>query len=432
MHERVMEAGSHGLNVALELLETTMGNVRTPFAVRLWDGTLWSPTPHSVPRFTLVLHHPASLRRMFLPLNQLSLGSAYVYGDFDIEGDRVAAFDLADALLDRTWRWRERLALGRLLLQLPAPGRHEGGGALITGPLHSRERDRQAIRFHYDISNDFYRLWLDRRMVYSCAYFADEGEDLDTAQERKLDYICRKLLLQPGERLLDIGCGWGALIMHAAQRYCVDATGITLSGAQAALATGRIVDEGLSGGCRAEVRDYREMEETETFDKLVSIGMVEHVGRRRLHEYFARAWRLLRPGGIFLNHGIAESLTNPPTRGPSFIDQYVFPDGELVPISETAHAAEAAGFEVRDLESLREHYALTLRHWVGRLDAAWDEARRCIDEVTCRIWRLYMAGSAHGFATGRLNLYQLLLVKPDRGESRFPLTRSHLYPGGKP
>ncbi|AJE03139.1 SAM-dependent methyltransferase [Geobacter pickeringii] len=428
MHEHVVGGREKLRSVALEFLEAALAQVRpAEFAIRLWDGTVWSPVPHAPPRFTLVLHHPGALRRMFLSPSQFSLGDSYIHGDFDIEGDLDAAFSFGDALLDRSRRWRERLALGRRLLRMPAPERSGGLGTPLRGAVHSRERDRQAIGFHYDISNDFYRLWLDRRMVYSCAYFSSADDELDPAQERKLDYICRKLRLERGERLLDIGCGWGAMVMHAARHYGVDALGITLSAAQAELAAGEIGRAGLGERCRVAVRDYRDLENEGAFDKLVSIGMVEHVGRKRLPEYFALAWQLLRPGGIFLNHGISESLTNPPPRGRSFIDRYVFPDGELVPVSEMVRVAEAAGFEVRDMESLREHYALTLQRWVSRLDAAWDAARQATDEVTCRVWRLYMAGSAHGFATGRLNLYQLLLVKPQGGASGFPLTRDYLY-----
>jgi cyclopropane-fatty-acyl-phospholipid synthase len=264
-------------------------------------------------------------------------------------------------------------------------------------------------------------------MVYSCAYFTSAGEELDTAQERKLDYICRKLRLRGGERLLDVGCGWGGLVMHAALLHGVDATGITLSRPQAELANERIRQAGVSDRCRVEVRDYRDVGETGVYDKLVSVGMFEHVGKGRLSEYFRRAFSLLRPGGVFLNHGIACNPAFPPIPGPSFADHYVFPDGELVPIGATLDAAEANGFEVRDVESLREHYVLTLLHWVRRLEARRDEACRAAGETTYRLWRLYMAGAAHKFRTGRNNVYQALLVKTDRGASGLPLTRSDWY-----
>jgi cyclopropane-fatty-acyl-phospholipid synthase len=400
-----------------------------PFAVRLWEGTVWRPAPQKAPAFTLVLKHPGALRRMFLFPNEVTLGEAYIYDDFDIEGDIEAGFALADYLFELRPSLLEKLRLGIYLLRLPAAERPGSPrrAARLKGSAHSRARDSLAVTYHYNVSNDFYRLWLDTRMVYSCAYFTDPDESLDAAQERKLDYICRKLRLKKGEKLLDIGCGWGGLIIHAARRYGVEAHGITLSLPQAELASERIRAAGLEASCRAEVGDYREVEETGGYDKLVSVGMFEHVGKSRLADYFAKAWRLLRPGGVFLNHGIASSLAHPFAEGPSFIDRYVFPDGELLPIATSLETAEGCGFEVRDLESLREHYAMTLRHWVRRLEAGHDEALRFADEVTYRVWRIYMAGSAYGFRTGRLNLYQALLAKPADGDSRLPLTRADWY-----
>jgi cyclopropane-fatty-acyl-phospholipid synthase len=265
-------------------------------------------------------------------------------------------------------------------------------------------------------------------MVYSCAYFRSPEDGLDEAQEAKLDLLCRKLRLNPGQRLLDIGCGWGGLVIHAAREYGVDATGITLSRPQADLANSRIEAAGLAKRCRVELRDYREVEETPAYDALASIGMFEHVGAALLPEYFARARRALRPGGVFLNHGIACRAAEEPSAGRGFSDSYVFPDGELVPIHLTLRSAEEAGFEVRDVESLREHYARTLRLWVSRLQARHDEATRFVDEPTYRVWRLFMAGSAYGFARGRLNVYQSLLLKPlEDGGSDLPLTRRGWY-----
>jgi cyclopropane-fatty-acyl-phospholipid synthase len=297
----------------------------------------------------------------------------------------------------------------------------------LNGTLHSKERDRQAVDYHYSVSNDFYALWLDRRMVYSCAYFASSDTALDEAQEQKLDYICRKLRLRPGQRFLDIGCGWGGLVIHASSRYGVDALGVTLSQAQADLANERIAQAGLSARCRVEVRDYRDLDKPSGFDRMASVGMFEHVGERMLPQYFRQAWQLLRPGGVFLNHGIAFTQPQPPSRGPTFFDRYVFPDGELVTLSGTLRAAESTGFEVRDVESLREHYWLTLRQWIRRLESRHEEVRRIADEVTFRVWRLYMAAGAHQFASGRTTLYQTLLCKPDRGATELPLTRSDWY-----
>jgi cyclopropane-fatty-acyl-phospholipid synthase len=363
---------------------------------------------------------------MLLAPSELALGEAYIFDDFDIEGDIEAAFDVADYLLSQEQSfWRVRGLWERLRRR---PGQARSGAQVLAfkGAPHSHERDRHAIRYHYDLPAAFYALWLDREMVYSCAYFQAPDEDLDSAQEHKLDYLCRKLRLCPGERLLDIGCGWGALVRYAAAHYGAQAVGITLSQAQAERAQQRLRESGLEGRCRIEFADYRDLDRCEQFDKIVSVGMFEHVGEAFLGIYFRRAWEMLRPGGVFLNHGIAYSATYH-RRGPSFTDRYVFPNGELVPISASLRAAELSGFEVRDVESLREHYALTLHHWVRRLEAHAEEARQITDDVTYRIWRLYMAGASHGFRSGRLNLYQALLAKPVHGRSGLPLTRADWY-----
>jgi cyclopropane-fatty-acyl-phospholipid synthase len=396
------------------------------FQVRFWDGSVWRPEKH--PRFTLVLKHPGALRVMFSSPSELTLGEAYIHDDFDIEGDIEAAFDLADCLLVQEHGLRESLDLNGRLHKLPRSDHSRSGLHLVepSGEVHSKGRDRQAIGYHYDLPPEFYALWLDGRMVYSCAYFVTPEEDLDSAQEHKLNYICRKLRLRPGERLLDIGCGWGALIMHATAHYGVEAVGITLSVPQAEVARKRLYEAGLNDRCRVEVTDYRDIDHDGQYDKIVSVGMFEHVGKALLPEYFQRVWNLLRPGGVFLNHGISYSATYR-RRGPSFVDRYVFPDGDLVPISTSLRAAELSGFEVRDVESLREHYAMTLRRWVRRLESHAEEARRITSDTSYRIWRLYMAGSAHAFRTGRLNVYQALLAKPVHGNSGLPLTRADWY-----
>ena len=437
--------------VCTEFLDVLLKDYpRNDCQVRLWDGSLCHPSTPNLPsqpkpgclgapipgalgtpgaekqpRFTLVFNHPGALREMFLSPSELALGETYIHGDFDIEGDIDAAFDLADYLLGQERSLREKLRLREQLHKLPTIA-HERARLRLVGAVHSKDRDRRAVCYHYDLPADFYALFLDRRMVYSCAYFATEDEDLDSAQVRKLDYICRKLRLHPGERLLDLGCGWGGMVMHAAAHYGVEAVGITLSARQAEVARKRLSEAGLKDCCRIEVLDYRDMNHREQYDKIVSIGMFEHVGEALLPEYFRRAWELLRPGGVFLNHGIAYSATYR-RRGPSFSDHYVFPDGELVPISTSLRAAEFSGFEVRDVESLREHYALTLRHWTQRLQAHSEEARRITDATTYRIWRLYMAGARHAFQSGRLNIYQALLAKPVNGRSGLPLTRNDWY-----
>lgn len=400
------------------------------FSIRLWDGTSWDPEPGNPARFTLVLQHPGTLRKMFIPPNELTLGEAYIYDDFDVEGDMEAVFSLADYFDGLTENKARLLTYLWQVIRMPSDGRRRTGrqAAQLNGKRHSIDRDKLAVTYHYNVPNDFYKLWLDKRMVYSCAYFKSLDDDLDTAQHNKLDYICRKLRLQTGERLLDIGCGWGGLIIHAAQYYGVNAVGITLSQQQADLANVRIKEASLGVRCRAEVLDYRELGEAEAYDKLVSVGMFEHVGEALLREYFERAWSILKPGGLFLNHGIARRLPDPIRRGPSFSDRYVFPDGELVAISQSLNAAESIGFEVRDVESLREHYMHTLRHWVRRLEEHHTKALGVVDEVTYRVWRLFMSGSANGFKTGRLNVYQALLAKPSHGNASLPLTRADLYP----
>ena len=419
----------------LALLEELLtGYERSAFSVRLWDGTVW-PEGVASPEFVLVLNHPGSLRRMFLPPTELNLGEAYIYGDVDVEGDLVEGFSMADYLLGLDLGVSGKLGLARQLIGLPTAASPREGrqAAEVSGTRHSRSRDRQAIAYHYDVSNDFYALWLDKRMIYSCAYFAGPDHDIDAAQERKLDYICRKLRLQPGERLLDIGCGWGGLVIYASQHYGVDALGITLSQPQVDLARARIEQAGMADRCRVEVQDYREVAPDVPFDKLVSVGMFEHVGERRMREYFQQARGLLRPQGLFLNHAIARPGWLPSmTHRKTFSNRYVFPDGELVPVSLSARVAEETGFEVRDVESLREHYALTLRRWVHRLESQHDEALRYVDEVTYRVWRLFMSGSAYNFECGGHNVYQTLLVKPgSRGECGLPLTRDDLYHPGR-
>lgn len=412
------------------------------FAVRLWDGSYPIQPADGRARFTLVLKHPAALRRMFLPPSELNLGEAFIFDDFDIEGDIIAATSLMDYFQSLRLSAGTALWLIGQLLALPRDVAAETTrpGLKPVGRLHSRRRDRQSVQFHYDVSNEFYALYLDEMMVYSCAYFKTGEEDIHTAQRQKLEHICRKLQLKPGERVLDIGCGWGGLAIYAAQHYGVDVTGITLSEKQVALAQERIAQAGLSDRCRVLLQDYREVPADQPFDKLVSVGMFEHVGAAKLPLYFAQAWKLLKPGGLFLNHGIASMTShNPKTnllgrwlyRMNSFMDRYVFPDGELVDINQTLQAAEGAGFEVRDVESLREHYALTLRHWVRRLEENHQQALKYVDEPTYRVWRIYMAGSSYGFSRSRLNVYQALLSKnAEGGVSGQPWTRHYQYEEG--
>ena len=403
------------------------------FAVSFWDGTRL-PAENGSPRFTLVVRHPDALRRILTRRpNDLSISEGFISGDLDVEGDLEAAIPLGNYLMSRDWSASTLLRIGGNLLGIRRANRlrqKSRQSAGLAGEVHSVERDREAIKYHYDVSNEFYGLWLDERMVYSCAYFETPDESLDAAQTHKLDYICRKLRLQAGERLLDIGCGWGGLMIHAARQYGVRVLGITLSENQAKLANERIVRSGLEQECGVEVLDYRDLKGSDRFDKIVSVGMFEHVGERLLPLYFQQGWRLLRPGGVFLNHGIANRSIDPVPKGPNFISEYVFPDGELVPINITLRHAEDAGFEVRDVESLREHYILTLRHWAVRLELQRAKALQAVNESVYRVWRLYLNGSAHAFSAGLLNLYQTLLLKPIDGHSGLPLTRADWYRNG--
>ena len=399
---------------------------------RLWSGTRW---PDERPRpATIVLRSPSSLAQMFLSGTEVGLAESYLHNDFDIEGDIEAAFDIADSLLARRQDLKSKVKLaGALLAQSESHGASKlrtAAAMILPSVPHSPQRDRHVTRFHYNLSNDFFRLWLDQRMIYSCAYFGSPSDSIDRAQERKLDYLCRKLRLRPDQRILDIGCGWGGLVIHAVKHFGVRAVGINLSERQIELARARIAEAGLQYSATIELRDYREISSSgETYDAIVSVGMSEHVGRDRLPNYFEAAYAALKPGGVFLNHAISESVVaRPDNRDGSFIDHYVFPDGDMPPLPLLLKAAEAAGFEIRDVENLREHYSLTLGHWLNRLDAHRAEALALVDEATFRIWRLYLAGSAHGFCRNHLAIFQTLLAKGDeKGHTNLPLTRDDWY-----
>ncbi len=344
-----------------------------------------------------------------------SLAEAYVQGRIDVQGDLLEAVPLAERIANAAGSHpAQRVA--RLLLK------------------HSSRQDRAAIGYHYDVGNDFYRLWLDQRMVYSCAYFTTGDESIDEAQRAKLDHICRKLRLSAGERLLDVGCGWGGLILHAARHYGVHATGVTLSQNQLELARERIVAEKLADRVDVMLLDYRELSEhfgAEAFDKVASVGMFEHVGLKNLREYFASIASVLRDRGLFLNHGITSNdLDNRPIGSGvgDFVDKYVFPHGELPHLHVAAREMSRAGFEIVDVESLRAHYARTLQHWSQRLDAQLDRAAAVVTDRTLRIWRAYLAGSSYGFAQGWMSIYQLLGSRQARpGASEVPLTREYMY-----
>lgn len=407
------------------------------FAVRLWDGTTWAPADAGEPAFTLVVETPSAMRRLLGADSEAALAEAYLGGDLSIEGDIFAVPAVGREILKLRPGLVKRARLALRLRQLPGDTGHETAApvavdlpaAELRGEVHSIERDRAAVTHHYDLSNRFYSLFLDPRMVYSCAVFRSADDSLAAAQLRKLDLICRKLRVRPGERLLDIGCGWGALIIHAAGQFGADALGITLSEQQAELARQRVREAGLEDRCRVEVRDYRELDD-DAFDRVASVGMFEHVGRSRAPEYFATIHRLLRPGGSYLHHAITANPTVDPPDGPTLSDRYVFPDHELIPIGETLCFAEEAGFDVRDVEGLREHYALTLRRWVAGLEANRESAVSEVGEATWKAWHLMIAGAAVGFETGQQGLHQALLVKPrPDGAADVPLGRWDWYGG---
>ncbi|CAN8065159.1 unnamed protein product [Agarophyton chilense] len=401
------------------------------FAFRLWDGSIWKKADADTARFTVVLNHPAALRRMFLPPSDTRMARAYILGDFDIEGEATGALALGQHLW-KTWGWRDLVSNAIQLIRLPSDaGPRDEHAAQLHGALHSQDRDRSAIEFHYDVSNEFYNLWLDTRMVYSCGYFNNISDDIDTVQLNKIDMICRKLRLKPGDRLLDIGCGWGALVIHAVQKYGVQALGVTLSEKQVELARERVQQAGISAHCKIELLDYRNIDESHPFDKIVSVGMVEHVGRTMLRTYFAKCHRLLRAGGVFLNHGITllhDRFKSEAQVKRGFFARYIFPDGDLQPLLFVLQHAAEAGWEIRDVESLREHYALTLQRWHARLVQHETEAVRLVGRQTYRLWTLYLLGAGWGFSSGLHSIYQTLLYKAaPNDDTQLPLTRSDWY-----
>ena len=390
-----------------------------PVAIELDEGTLVGPADAPA---RILFRSREALRRILWAPGELGFGRAYVAGDIDVEGDIFAALSLHERLSQRNLGPRQWIAAARLVgragLRPPTPPPEE---ARLQGRLHSRERDRAAIAHHYDVGNDFYRLVLGPSMTYSCAVFADESVSLEDAQAAKYELISAKLGLEPGMRLLDVGCGWGGMLLHAAERHGVTAVGVTLSAPQAELATERVAESGLADRVEVRLADYRELE-GETYDAISSIGMFEHVGLSQLAHYFDRLYALLRPGGRLLNHGISRPHRRRSRfRRRSFVSRYVFPDGELHEVGTVVSAVQTAGLEARHLESLREHYAVTLRAWVANLERNWERAVAEVGAARARIWRLYMAGSALAFETNRTQVHQLLAVRPDRGRSGLPL-----------
>ncbi len=393
----------------LERLVETLGkNAAIPLRLKLWNGRSFELAPD--PPVTVTIPSASALRYFIWPdLNRL--GEAYVEGYIQVDGPAHAVFRAAESFA------------------------RQAASTVARGPKrffrHGKLRDRKAIEHHYDVSNAFYRLFLDADMVYSCAYYRDEGDSLEAAQEQKLDHILRKLRVKAGERLLDIGCGWGALIIRAVKKYGAIATGVTLSQRQYEFARQRIAEEGLEGRCEVRLQDYRDIPGEGEFDKITSVGMFEHVGVKNLRAYFDRIRRLLKDGGLVLNHGITATDTDSRWVGMGagqFIHRYVFPHGELPHLSVVMREMSNAGLEAADIESLRRHYARTCHEWATRIDANREAAIAAAGEKRFRIWQIYLAGCAYGFAHGWMNIYQVLACK--HGATWFntlPLTRDYMY-----
>jgi cyclopropane-fatty-acyl-phospholipid synthase len=389
------------------LIEKLRQSAAISLRLELWNGRAFDLA--SQPKVKIGVPGPSALRFLVSP-DLMKLGQAYVEGTLRVEGPILEVFRVAEGLA--------RAAASR------------GRSGLRRFWHHTRRRDREAIQYHYDVSNDFYSLWLDRNMVYSCAYFRGETDSLDAAQEHKLDHILNKLMLRPGERFLDIGCGWGALILRAAKKYGARATGITLSRNQYEFASERIREEGLEDRCEVRLEDYRDVSGEGTFDKIASVGMFEHVGLRHLRAYFAKIRSLLAEGGLVMNHGITASDPDNSWVGlgaGEFINRYVFPHGELLHLSLVLREMACAGLEVADAESLRRHYARTCSEWARRLEQNRAQAIAVAGEKRYRIWQIYLAGCAHGFQNEWMNVYQVLARKEGAKVNPLPLTRDYMY-----
>lgn len=396
--------------------------------VELWDGSAFGAGD---PIGTIRVNRRDALRRMLWAPGELGLGRAYVAGDLDVDGDILA---ILEVLSDAPVRHAGPAELAKMAAEVAKAAKElDAVGPPLPPPpeearprgwRHSKARDAEAISHHYDVGNDFYEIVLGPAMTYSCARFATPGTSLEDAQADKHELICRKLGLheRPGQRLLDVGCGWGSMAMHAARHHGARVVGVTISREQADYARRRVAEAGLEDRVEIRLQDYRDLG-GERFDAISSIGMFEHVGKAKTAEYFGVLRSLLGPHGRLLNHAIS-SVKGSRLPRRSFTYRYVFPDGELLDVADTVAAMEEAGFEVRDVESLREHYAQTLRHWVANLEAGWDRAVELVGEGRARVWRLYMAGSAVGFEDGGIAVHQVLGVVPDpSGTSGMPRTR---------
>ncbi|MBI3041733.1 MAG: class I SAM-dependent methyltransferase [Betaproteobacteria bacterium] len=434
----------HSVEKAKEIVRRVFHAYSGSLAVRFWNGETVELGAGS-PRATVIFRAPGPFRELALFRDPLRFAEAYFHGLVDVEGNLFSVLEQKEHLQSLSFSAPESFSLLAAALLLgngldergnpPVEVRRSKEWPVRPSRKHSQAADRKAIAFHYDVSNDFYGLWLDGQMVYSCAYFENADDSLDEAQRNKLDYLCRKLRLRQSERLLDIGCGWGALICWAAKHYGVQAHGITLSRNQYEYARTKIREQGLEKQVTVELRDYRNVAGEAVYDKIVSVGMFEHVGLKNLPLYFRTAHRLLKPDGLFLNHGITHDEEGwRKSHATTFINRYVFPDGELDTASNVQRVMERSQFEILDVEALRPHYALTLRHWVSRLEQRREKALQYVDEATYRIWRLYMTACALEFESGGAGVYQILASRRQPGAAAVALTRRDLYdrPCGQP
>jgi len=408
---------------AHRILNTLLKGYAGPVAIKLWDGSLHKSDVET--RCVVHIHHPGVLRDLIWRRDLVKVAESFITGHIDVIGDLEILFQLERHFQQFSPGLGDGVQLLIDAWRLPSLN-HKDVDKRVKAGNKQQANSRQAISHHYDVGNDFYRLWLDQNMVYSCAYFRDTGQTLDQAQQDKLDYLCRKLRLQPGQTLLDIGCGWGALAVWAAKHYGVKVYGITLSKEQLALASGRVQHEGLEDRIEFALRDYRDLSDTHQYDRIVSVGMFEHIGVKNFPVYFGKIKRLLKPGGLFLNHGITIKDNLQRSSLKRFINQYIFPDGELTRISDVNDAMEQAGFEIIDVESLRRHYALTLRRWVQTLEEKSKRSIELTSQETYRLWRLYMSGFAYYFEEGTVNLHQILAVH-QHDQLTVPLRREDIY-----
>ncbi|REE91874.1 SAM-dependent methyltransferase [Cupriavidus plantarum] len=399
-------------------LERWIADVREhanlPVRLRLWNGSEFALGRFDTPDVTLTVREAAALPLLLVPSLD-NLGEAYVQQKIDLDGKLADIINVGYGFSNAA----KSLAGGML-------------AKVAQHFTHSKQEDKAAIQYHYDVSNDFYQRWLDPRMVYSCAYFENGDEDLATAQLKKIDHILTKIRLQPGQTLLDIGCGWGALVIRAAQKFGARCVGVTLSQNQFDLATARVKEAGLEDHIEIRLQDYRDV--PGQFDRITSVGMFEHVGKDNLPGYFGRIRELLTDDGVAMNHGI--TATDPdsgkvPMDGAGFMDRYVFPQGELPHIGLVLHTMQQGGLEAFDVELLRRHYAQTLRHWAENFEAHGDAIREMVGETKFRIWRVYLAGCAHAFTTDQMSIYQVVCHKAGRQAETLPTSRRYIYPNNQ-